>query len=339
MAAQQERDRASGRMTGSRETMKKSEYKYLFGPVASRRFGRSLGVDMVPFKTCSFNCVFCQLGRTQSITTERSEYVPTEAVLAELHDWFSDTEASADYITLAGSGEPTLHTRFGEVLAYVREHSHNRTALLTNGALFYVPEVRQHAGEAHVVEMSLSAWDQGSLELVNRPDKSMSFERMLGGMREFRREFKGELYVEVFVLNGINSDESDMIKLSELVNGIGPDAVHLNTVVRPPAEECALAVPAAVMEQRKGLFDNCSIVATVPPEQSEAASPSLGGADGTLTDESILAVVRRHPATVGQLALVFGAEKTRVAEHLKRLCGAGSIRVTGKGDEEYYSGA
>jgi len=134
-------------------------YKYLFVPVPSRRFGRSLGVDLTPYKTCSPDFVFCQLGRASEKTITRQEYVPLEMVLFELEDWLKK-DGRAQYITLSGSGEPTLHSRFGEVLEFINNKSTISTAVLTNGTMLHLPEVRHAAALANVVKVSLSAWNQ-----------------------------------------------------------------------------------------------------------------------------------------------------------------------------------
>jgi wyosine [tRNA(Phe)-imidazoG37] synthetase (radical SAM superfamily) len=153
-------------------------YRYLFGPVPSRRLGRSLGVDLTPRKTCTFDCVFCQLGRTTHKTMTRKEYVPVHAVLAELGAWIKEN-GKADYVTLSGSGEPTLHSDFGEVLQFIRSRSSIPAVLLTNGTLLHLPEVQEAASYAHVVKVSLSAWDQASFGWVNRPHPELSFSRVI----------------------------------------------------------------------------------------------------------------------------------------------------------------
>ena len=137
------------------------KYDYLFGPIPSRRLGRSLGVDLIPYKTCSYNCVFCQLGRTPEKTLSRNNYVPHQKVCDEIYEWLKN-DGKADYVTLSGSGEPTLHSNFGDVLKFVKEKSSIKTVLLTNGSLFHLPKVREAASQALIVKLSLSAWDQKS---------------------------------------------------------------------------------------------------------------------------------------------------------------------------------
>ncbi|MDY7035834.1 MAG: radical SAM protein, partial [Thermodesulfobacteriota bacterium] len=173
------------------------DYRYLFGPVPSRRFGRSLGVDLNPYKTCSLDCVFCQLGRTTKKTITRREYVPTESVLSELHEWLNE-DGRADYITLSGSGEPTLHSRFGDVLQFIRSQSTIPAVLLTNGTMLNLQEVREAAACADVVKTSLSAWDQPSYIWMNRPYPQLRFDHLIEGQKAFRAQFNGQLWVEVF---------------------------------------------------------------------------------------------------------------------------------------------
>src|SRR5450830_1593621 len=175
--------------SNTEERITMSSFKYLFGPVPSRRFGLSLGVDLLPRKTCTLDCIFCEVGPTTHRTLVRKEYVPTEEVLKELAAWFA-LNLKADFITVTGSGEPTLHTRFGDVLSAiraqerVRSHGRVRSALLTNSTLFHLPEVRSCAALAEVVKVSLSAWDQASFEAITRPHADLSFDRLVDGLRK-----------------------------------------------------------------------------------------------------------------------------------------------------------
>ena len=169
------------------------KYRYLFGPVPSRRLGRSLGVDLTPHKTCTLDCVFCQLGRTTHKTMTRKEYVPVDAVLAELDAWFKD-KGQTDVITLSGSGEPTLHSGFGEVLRFIRCRTPFPAVLLTNATLLSLPEVQEAASLAHIVKVSLSAWDRASFGSVNRPHPDITFDQVLAGQKAFRARFRGQFF-------------------------------------------------------------------------------------------------------------------------------------------------
>ena len=201
------------------------DYKYLFGPVPSRRFKRSLGVDLNPYKTCNLDCVFCQLGITTEKTVTRQEYVPADEVLAELEEWLK-RDGRADYITLSGSGEPTLHSRFGEVLAFICSKSTIPAVLLTNGTMLYLKEVRDAASLANVVKVSLSAWNQASYGWVNRPHPQLRFDHLIEGQKAFRAQFNGQLWMEIFLIGGINSTAANVRKIAALAEGIGPDRIH-----------------------------------------------------------------------------------------------------------------
>jgi wyosine [tRNA(Phe)-imidazoG37] synthetase (radical SAM superfamily) len=224
---------------------------YVFGPVASRRLGRSLGVDLVPFKTCSYDCIYCQLGRTTCKTVERREWVPMDDVLDELKQKLT---CRPDYITLSGSGEPTLHSRLGEVIEHIQAMTDVPVAVLTNGSLLWQKEVREELAVADVVLPSLSAGDAFEFVVLNRPEASLAFEQMVEGLVAFRREFTGQYWLEVFLLGGRAPIEDHVKQIAAWVKRIGPDRVQLNTASRPPAEEFAVAVPQARLTELARLF-------------------------------------------------------------------------------------
>jgi len=158
--------------------------RYVYGPVPSRRLGRSLGVDLVPFKTCSYGCTYCQLGRTKDKTTERREYVPVDGVLDELAEKLR-LGPPPDFVGLAGSGEPTLHARIGDLIAGIKNLTSIPVAVLTNGSLLWTPEVRAGLAEADLVMPSLDAGTDRTFQRVNRPHRDISFERMVDGLVAF----------------------------------------------------------------------------------------------------------------------------------------------------------
>jgi len=304
--------------------------KYLFGPVPSRRFGRSLGVDLTPYKTCSLDCVFCQLGRTTDKTVERREYVNMEEVLGELDEWL-ETDGKADYITLSGSGEPTLHERFGEVLALIREKSEIPSLLLTNGTLLNLPEVREAAALASVVKVSLSAWDQASFGWVNRPHAELRFEELISGQKAFRREYTGQLWMEVFLVSGMNAMPVDVSRIAALADEIGPDRIQLNTAVRPAAEDFAVPVSKERMVELTHLFH----------PQAEIIAEFSNQKDLKLraNKESVMAMLRRRPCTAGQIAEGFGMHLNEVSKYLGNLLSTDQIRIERKGETVYYAAA
>ena len=304
------------------------EYRYLFGPVPSRRFGRSLGVDLNPHKTCSFDCVFCQLGRTTEKTITRREYVPTERVLSELHEWL-DKDGRADYITLSGSGEPSLHSRFGEVLEFIRSQSTIPAVLLTNGTMLNLQEVRDAAVCADVVKTSLSAWDQHSYIWMNRPHPQLRFDHLIEGQKAFRAQFKGELWMEVFLVEGINSFPGDIQKIATLAGEIGPDRIHLNTSVRPPAEDFAAALSKEHMEELTHLFQpRAEVIAEFKAKDSERVEAN---------QETIFSMLQRRPCTADQIADVFDMHLNEVSKYIGILMQSDQIHVERKSPMVYYA--
>ncbi len=307
--------------------MRVKQYRHLFGPVPSRRFGRSLGVDLTPLKTCTFDCVFCQLGRTQRKTVQRNAYVSVEAVLEELDDWLA-TDGRADYITLSGSGEPTLHTEFGKVLSFLKK-APQPSVLLTNGSFLGQPDVRRDASLADVVKVSLSAWDQHSFEWINRPYKDLSFDSLVEGQKLFRKIFTGQLWMEVFLLFGMNSWPADVTKIAAIAKEIRPDRVQLNTVARPPAEDFAAALTLDSLQALCPLFD--------PPADiiADFRSPQTGSMQ--VTETTILSMLQRRPCTIDQIASAFNLHVNEVSKYLGKLVSTNAICAVRKNPGVYYS--
>ncbi len=302
-------------------------YSHIFGPVPSRRFGRSLGIDLTPFKKCSFDCVFCQLGRTAITAVERFEYVPVRDVVAEIADWLKES-GKADYLTLAGSGEPTLNSKFGDVIEFVRGHSDIPCALLTNGTTLHIPEVRHDASRANIVKVSLSAYDQDCLNKVNRPHPEVLFDRMVDGMKTFRSEFKGQLWMEVFLVDGVNSSCDQVGRIAALAATIGPDLVQLNTAVRPPADSCVGAVSSERLTELASLFSpRAKVIANFRSSQDSVKADV----------DMILNMLKRRPCTAAQIAEVFSMHLNEVSKYLGILLKEKLVRRVEKACGEYYA--
>ena len=303
------------------------EYKHIFGPVPSRRLGRSLGVDLTPYKTCSYDCVFCQLGRTPSKTITRGEYVPIGEVLDELGEWLKK-DGKADHITLSGSGEPTLHSRFGEVLRFIRKNSPVKAVLLTNGSLLHLPEVRSAASQAHIVKVSLSAWDQASYGWLNRPHPELDFKELIGGQKAFRDEFKGQMWIEVFIVAGMNSIPSDVAKIAAVADLLRPDRTHLNTAVRPPAEDFVAPL------SRDRLISLCHLFR--PTAEVIAEYEAKGGFEVEANEEKIISMLQRRPCTAEDVAGAFGMHLNEASKYLGNLMRKGPIRAERTSGALYY---
>ena len=295
-------------------------YRHLFGPVPSRRFGRSLGVDLVRPKTCSLNCIFCQLGPTSATTDQRCADVSVEEILSELESWMR-AGGQADFITLGGSGEPTLHPRFGEILHWIRDHLPFRSLLLSNGSLFSLEDVRCAAAQADVVKVSLHAWDQPSFERIARPHASLRFDAILEGYRRFRSIFRGRLHVEVFVLPGINDRPEQMTRIARLAKSFQPDVIDLNTLDRPSADPGVQVCPPETLAALAPLFTPVAQVPQALPPGTLAPFVMAPDAD------AIAALVRRHPSSVDQLAAQCGRPQEAILATLKSLAAQQCIHL------------
>jgi len=227
--------------------------RYLFGPVPSRRYGRSLGVDLSTPKTCTLNCRFCQLGDTPQTTITRTGIPAIADVLGELRQWLS-THVPVDFITASGSGEPTLHTHFGDLFRFVRAETPHQSLLLSNGTLFSLPDIRRDAALADVVKISLHAWDQESFERTVRPHPSLRLDAILDGYRAFRDEFSGRLDLEVFIMPGVNDTPEHAQRIAALARSFNPDGISLNTAVRPTADRQMTACPPERLAELKAIF-------------------------------------------------------------------------------------
>jgi wyosine [tRNA(Phe)-imidazoG37] synthetase (radical SAM superfamily) len=212
--------------------MTANPFKYIYGPVPSRRLGRSLGIDLVPFKTCTYDCIYCQLGRTTNKTMERRSYVPIEDIIGELKIKLATGE-HPHYITIAGSGEPTLHSEIGELIVRIKAMTKIPVTVLTNGSLLFMPEVRAALMQADLVIPSLDAGDETMFRYVNRPHPEISFDRMVNGLIDFTRDFPGDVWLEVLLLFGITGMADETRKIAAYAERIGPQRVQLNTVCRP----------------------------------------------------------------------------------------------------------
>ena len=309
-------------------TSDSKNYKHLFGPVPSRRFGRSLGVDLIPFKTCCYDCIFCQLGRTTDLTLNQREYVPMQQVMDEFDQWLENS-GQADQITLAGSGEPTLYKGFGKIISHIKSKTNIPVAILTNGAVLHNPEVRKSAAKADIVKISLSAWDEASFQKINRPCDDLTFDMLVEGEIAFRKEFKNKLFMEVFVIEGINSEPYQIKKIADIARKIKPDMVQLNTAVRPPAESFVQPVKKEKLLEFAEIFE--------PKAEIIAAYKASSASEIKVNENEIFEMLLRRPCTAGQIADAFSMHLNEVAKYIGKLLAEKKIKSIERNKEIYYS--
>jgi wyosine [tRNA(Phe)-imidazoG37] synthetase (radical SAM superfamily) len=265
----------------------------VYGPVPSRRLGQSLGVDPIPFKTCNYNCVYCQLGRTVPLTNERKDYIPPETILAELRRALArhgpgEIAREIDYITFVGQGEPLLCASIGRLLQEMKSLSDIPLAVITNGSLLYLPEVRAELRTADVVMPTLDAADEETFRRINRPWPLLHVADLIEGLVAFRAGFPGQLWVEVMLVKGLNDSAEKLTGIGDALQRIRPDQVHVNVPIRPPAE--------AWVEQpdEEGLMRASVILGDV----ARLVLPYEGTFDlgeDLPPGEAIVQVIRRHP--------------------------------------------
>jgi wyosine [tRNA(Phe)-imidazoG37] synthetase (radical SAM superfamily) len=262
--------------------------KYVFGPVPSRRLGRSLGIDPVPLKTCNWNCVYCQLGRSAPLVSERREYAPPGEILREVAQALAERGKETDWITFAGSGEPLLHSGIGGLIEGVKKMTEIPVAVLTNGSFLHLSEVREALYPADAVLPSIDAGSAGLFRKINRPHPDFSFERHVEGLVEFRRSYKGKFWPEVVLVRGVNDTVQALEDIAGVLRRLEPDIVHINVPTRPPAETWV------EQPDEDGLMRAAAILGKIAPVVVPGeASVETGGFETAL--DAIVEIVSRHP--------------------------------------------
>lgn len=294
-------------------------YRYLFGPVPSRRLGRSLGIDLVPQKTCTFDCAYCECGRTTVLTLERREYVPTGRVIAELDDCLAKAP-DIDYVTFAGSGEPTLHSGIGDIISFIKDrYPRYRVAVLTNGALFVDPDVRAALMRADLVVPSLDAVSEDIFRDINRPSPGITAGQVVAGLVAFSREFPGVIWLEVFIVPGKNDTDEELLRLRDAVAAIAPDRVQVNTLDRPGTDiRVRRASPRTLERARTIIGGNAEVIGAASCEP--ATAPEMRD-----VADMLLATLRRRPCTVADLSRISGLRPAEVTKHLRILEEKGAV--------------
>lgn len=306
-------------------------YKHLFGPVPSRRLGMSLGVDLIPHKICSLNCVYCECGRTTNLTHERKEYVPTKDVLSELKDYFNNNP-DPEYITFSGAGEPTLHLHIGEVLGFLKRlRPQIPLAVLTNGSLFGDSEVRKELMPADLVLPSLDAATGAAFRKINRPARNFTIDKYIQGLIDFSNEFEGEIWMEVMILPGYNDDLDNIDALKEALLKIKLNRIQLNTLDRPGTVE---GLRTAILEELERIvkhwgMENVEIIAPVQDRHNVKSYR-------TDVESTILETLLRRPCTLADLEQILGLHINEINKYLGVLEGSGMIETTQQGRGTFY---
>jgi wyosine [tRNA(Phe)-imidazoG37] synthetase (radical SAM superfamily) len=306
-------------------------FQHIYGPVPSRRLGRSLGIDMVPFKTCTYDCIYCQLGRTTNKTIKRKEYVAVSEVLCELEQKLACGDVP-DYISLAGSGEPTLNSGIEELILKIKSMTNIPVAVLTNSSLFWMKDVQNALMPADLVIPSLDAGDGILYQCVNRPHKDISFEQMVDGLIGFTSRYKGSVYLEVFLLAGVTGIRNEVEKIAYIIKRLKIKCVQMNTVIRPPAEEFAKPLSRSQMSAFKNLLPGeVDIIGDI--EMPDLCK--LPG--GQSLNNNILSLIGRRPCTCMDVARGLGMHASEALKHLDALIASGKAMTVRMSDKTFYT--
>ncbi|TET94221.1 radical SAM protein [Candidatus Aerophobetes bacterium] len=300
----------------------------IFGPVPSRRLGFSLGVDTIPFKTCSLNCIYCQLGRTINKTIQRKEYIAADDILREIEEVLREGKR-IDYITFSGSGEPTLNSEIRRMISRIKELTSIPLAILTNGTLLYRPRIREDLMEADLVIPSLDTVTQEIFEMVNRPHPSLKIEKVITGIDSFSQEFNGKVWLEIMVVKGINDSLEEIEKAAQVIKQMNLEKIQLNTVVRPPTEEFARPLTREDLKNIKTVLGKkCEIIAEFKRATQKAYKRDV--------EKRILSMVKRRPVTLVDISHSLGLHRNEIIKYVETLEKKHQVKTEVHSGERYY---
>lgn len=303
--------------------------RYCFGPVQSRRLGVSLGVDVVPIKTCTLDCIYCECGRTTCLTDEIREYVPADDVIAEL-DSILSSRPDIDVITFSGGGEPTLHSEIGRIINHCKQKYPYPIAVLTNGTLLWKPEVRRQLHNADIVIPSLDAASPSVFSSICKPHSGLSISLIIDGLKTFRQEYAGMLILEIFIVPGINDTEHELQQLAAASLSIQPDRIQLNYLDRPGAEQWVRKADIDSLKRYAGKFKPIPVdIPGTPEYRSLKLSLPI--------KEMILNTIARRPSTVDDLAYTLGEDKKIIELTVQQLAKDGVISSHEETRGKFYS--
>ena len=305
---------------------------YIFGPVPSRRLGLSLGIDLVPFKTCTLDCIYCELGKTATPLSRRAEYVPFAELEVEIKEFFDNSPGAKkiDFITLSGSGEPTLNTALPRVIKLLHQLTKTPIALLTNGTLFCQPDVRQEVLDVDLILPSLDVVSEEIFTILNRPAAGLKSQKIIDGLSDLRREYPGKIWLEILFCAGINDNRDEIERLIKATGEIKPDKIQLNTVVRPGALAQAQAVSDSFLKSLLSRFGPAAEI-IAPFNSSVSDNSSI-----EKIKETILATLKRRPCTADDLKNSLGLKKAEIIKILDLLLEKEEITTQEHAGKHYF---
>ncbi|MCX7857880.1 MAG: radical SAM protein [Deltaproteobacteria bacterium] len=302
--------------------------RFVFGPVPSRRLGFSLGVDVIPWKYCNFDCIYCQVGKTTNKDLRRSSFFNREDILHEIEEVLR-SGVEIDYITFSGSGEPTLNKDLGWLIEKVKKVTNIPVAVITNGSLLSDNEVREELMMADVVLPSLDAVSEDIFRYINRPHIDIELDEIIDGLKTFSKNFKGKVWLEVMIIKDINDDIEELEKLKNITDEINVEKIQLNTVVRPPAEDFVEGLSKKELERiRDFLGPKCEIIC--------AFEKYVSNEHKNQWENKILEILKRRPLTIDDISKITGIPARQAKDQLRILEKKGAIRSFYMENTVYY---
>jgi wyosine [tRNA(Phe)-imidazoG37] synthetase (radical SAM superfamily) len=300
---------------------------HVFGPVPSRRLGLSLGVDLIPFKTCTYNCLYCQVGRTTRQSLKIESFIPVTEILDELEKKLQI--CSPDAITFSGSGEPTLSSDIDRVISVVKEKTDIKTVVLTNGSLLWQEDVRHRISGADIIMPTLTTAFEETFRLIHQPHVDLDLDTIVGGLKSLRRTYRGNLFLEVVFLAGFNDSEKELEGLRSVIDQISPDKIQLNTVIRPPSDPRAISLDTKRLEEIKSLFGEKAEIIAQTPLRNRRWEDNAAYA-------TILEMAKRRPVRARDVANVCDIPLEEAGSLIKGLVVKGVLRQQEHEGEVYY---
>jgi len=306
--------------------------KYVYGPVPSRRLGRSLGIDPLPLKTCNYQCIYCQLGKTTNFTNERRNYYPKDEILVEIEEAIKQNKDNFDYITFVGSGEPTLYKDLEELILKAKTFSNKPICVITNGALLHNEEVIKALLHSDIVLPSLDAGDERSFIKINRPHPDIDFESVIQGFIDFRSLFKGKFWIEIMIMKAINDSKKELLKIKKKIDLIKPDKIDINIPLRPPLEKWVKIPDKSIFVLLDEIFGS----------YSDISLPEIGNFYLYSQDfeKELLNIIKRHPMRQNQIINTFSSnnfKKEDIIYRLKKLESKNKIKKSIYNNQIYWS--
>jgi len=311
-------------------------YKHLFGPVISRRLGVSLGIDLVPFKVCPMNCVYCEVGETTNLTCKTDEYVPFDEIICELDDYITHNP-KLDYITFSGSGEPMLHSRLGEIVSYIKKSYPNyKLALITNSVLLTNPKLLHDIIDVDLIMPSLDAVSHDIFKAINRPSIEVNPDEIVKALIELRKSFKGQIWLEIFLIEGVNDSDKELNLLLEATRKIKPDRVQLNSLDRPGVEAWVKAMNPQRLQEIRDYFalelGETSTIEVIAKVQRKVEYKNFNPD----VVEQVLGLISRRPCTNLDLSKTLGLHVNEVNKVLHSLVSENRIEATHEDRGAFY---